>query len=43
MGDGGFHRKTKETDESRDEYFRSIGYTVKRITHEEFKKRFFGE
>lgn len=41
--DGTQHRKTKDVDDARDEYFRSIGYDVRRITHEEFKKRLFGE
>jgi len=41
--DGTQHRKTIEQDKIRDEYLSSLGYTVVRIQHSEFKKRYFSE
>lgn len=39
--DGTQHRKSAEHDRIRDEWFTSKGYTVIRVTIEEFKKRYF--
>lgn len=40
--DGTQHRKTVDQDKIRDEHLASLGYTVIRIQHDEFKKRYFG-
>ena len=39
--DGNQHLKTKELDAIRDCYLNSLGYTVIRISHKEFKERYF--
>ena len=39
--DGTQHRKTVEQDRIRDEYLQSLGYTVIRVPHTEFKERYF--
>lgn len=39
--DGTQHRKTVEKDSIRDRWFSTKGYNVVRITHEEFKRRYF--
>lgn len=39
--DGTQHSKTVELDVIRDEWFNRQGYKVVRITHPEFKERFF--
>ena len=37
--DGTQHRKTVSQDKIRDEYLQSLGYTVIRITHDEYRKK----
>jgi len=39
--DGNQHRNTVEQDTIRDNWFKTKSYTVIRLTHEEFKKRYF--
>lgn len=41
--DGTQHLKSIEKDAIRDQYLNSIGYKVIRITHKEFKQRFFSD
>lgn len=41
--DGTQHLKSIEKDAIRDQYLNSIGYKVVRITHKQFKKRFFSD
>lgn len=41
--DGTQHLKSIEQDAIRDQYLNSIGYKVVRITHKEFKQRFFSD
>jgi len=41
--DGTQHRKTVDLDTKRDIWFTTIGYRIVRITHAEFKERFFSK
>jgi hypothetical protein len=41
--DGNQHKKTIQQDSVRDEYLHTLGYIIVRITHKEFKERYFSD